>query len=53
MIQLPMPNDTDNLLGGGFYYYDVNSSAQCSWNDVGTNFLCFVVILPIIHLVLS
>ncbi|MCK0901481.1 hypothetical protein F4T80_18835 [Acinetobacter pittii] len=38
MIQLPMPNDTDNLLGGGFYYYDVNSSAQCSWNDVGTNF---------------
>ena len=38
MIQLPMPNDTDNSLGGGFYYYDVNSSAQCSWNDVGTNF---------------
>ncbi|MEO4066555.1 hypothetical protein ABH285_00160 [Acinetobacter pittii] len=38
MIQLSMPNDTDNLLGGGFYYYDVNSSAQCSWNDVGTNF---------------
>lgn len=38
MIQLSMPNDTDNVLGGGFYYYDVNSSAQCSWKDVGTNF---------------
>ncbi|KRI33011.1 hypothetical protein [Acinetobacter pittii] len=38
MIQLSMPNDSDNVLGCGFYYYDINSSAQNSWKDVGTNF---------------
>ncbi|MEQ1137585.1 hypothetical protein [Acinetobacter seifertii] len=37
MVQLPMPNDTGNVLGSGFYYYDGNASAVNTWRDVETN----------------
>ena len=37
MLQLPLPSDMSNFLGSGFYYYDINSSAISSWNNVETN----------------
>ena len=37
MLKIPMPSDMSNLLGSGFYYYDINSSAISSWNNVETN----------------
>ena len=37
MLQLPLPSDMSNFLGSGFYYYDINSSAISSWNNVATN----------------
>ena len=37
MIQIPMPKD-DNVLGSGFYYYDVDPShSESSWKDVETS----------------
>ncbi|EHU3334238.1 hypothetical protein AXY28_RS03435 [Acinetobacter baumannii] len=36
MTQIPMPNDTD-VMGSGFYYYDVGTAGSSTWQQVETN----------------
>ncbi|QLB35161.1 hypothetical protein RKQ56_07540 [Acinetobacter baumannii] len=36
MTQIPMPNDTD-VMGSGFYYYDVGIAGSSTWQQVETN----------------
>ncbi|MFW2173777.1 hypothetical protein ACG95N_09680 [Acinetobacter guillouiae] len=37
LVPMIMPSDTANLLGCGFYYYDINSAASSSWKSVANN----------------
>ena len=36
MTKIPMPNDTD-VMGSGFYYYDVGTAGSSTWQQVETN----------------
>ncbi|QNX03966.1 phage tail fiber protein [Acinetobacter seifertii] len=36
MTQIPMPNDTD-MMGSGFYYYDAGTAGSSTWQQVETN----------------
>ncbi|MFX5719037.1 hypothetical protein ABTE70_01500 [Acinetobacter baumannii] len=36
MTQIPMPNDTD-VMGSGFYYYDAGTAGSSTWQQVETN----------------